>query len=879
MYVTLKNCFRKDLIVTDIADRETLAKRYLIKDPNSGETLEFGEEEYFLCKSMDGTSTPAQIVTDFQNRFGLSLTEADFIGFSQQIAEFGFLEPFQGKVPSPASLASEQQNLPPPSNRDLTPVQPENLEEPTQKPSPKRKKGPLYLWTLPNPDAKFVVLASLFAPFSLFFKVLVWGLIPGLPIAFFTFFNNQSVFWRDITSSVEALPYLTTYIFNVIFVSLSAKIAQGIVCVANGGSVNKFGLVLAAGFFPRFYMAREGVWQLNRQQQLWAFATPLVDRLIYFALAVLVWYWTRSTGTELGTWALLLAHASFLDFLLDACPLLPVDGYFFAVTYFRLPANFLARVYLVWEMVIQRRPLPEAMSAREKWGLLVYGPMAVIFWLSMVLVIAYSIATGLAENFPGVFGRATGAILIGTLIVAALRQPIAFFFKKKGRTSPSDRVSHTGTSVLAREPVKRQKKPYRWLKRGNRLLLLLCFSALLFVPYPYRPGGQVELLPPTQQEIQAQVDGKITKVMFEGANGQWIKAGTVIAQMEAVDIENTVLTTQEEVRQQQATLEKAQANLNKLLAMPKKEDVDVAKQQVEVARQEVEVAKQQVKVAKGQLKTAISKAEFSAREAARYKELYETGAFSLQQYENSQKDAETDRNTVEELKQKVEEEKRDVTREEQSLQTAKANLELVMSGPFPEEIEAARKEVEAARASLKRFQQQLKYNQDELNRTPLVMPIDGQLITPYLDRKVGSYLDQGDTYAVAEDNRRIRGEVRIPEYNVGEFAVGRTVELKLLAYPEKSLLAKVTAIEPTASDDSDDFDNRNAEERSVSIEQESHSSDRYVRVIVDLPNTDKLLKAGMSGYAKIEGRKMPLIVAFTRPIVRFIQIEIWSWLP
>jgi hypothetical protein len=52
-----------------------------------------------------------------------------------------------------------------------------------------------------------------------------------------------------------------------------------------------------------------------------------------------------------------------------------------------------------------------------------------------------------------------------------------------------------------------------------------------------------------------------------------------------------------------------------------------------------------------------------------------------------------------------------------------------------------------------------------------------------------------------------------------------------------------------------------------------------VRVLVDISNTQKNLKAGMSGYAKIEGRSMPVIAAFTRSIVRFVQIEVWSWLP
>jgi hypothetical protein len=35
----------------------------------------------------------------------------------------------------------------------------------------------------------------------------------------------------------------------------------------------------------------------------------------------------------------------------------------------------------------------------------------------------------------------------------------------------------------------------------------------------------------------------------------------------------------------------------------------------------------------------------------------------------------------------------------------------------------------------------------------------------------------------------------------------------------------------------------------------------------------------MSGFAKIEGAEMPAWKAFTRFFIRFIQVEVWSWIP
>lgn len=899
MYIPLQNSFRQDLIITQTSNTEDSTKTYLIKDPLSEETFEFGEAEYFLCQSMNGTSTPTEIVANFKVNYGHVMTEEDFNNYSSQIFDFGLLESSKIPVSLAASIPSEKTQELANSSSHSQIIKEEqkaesqskqsqkkddnNLEFENKPLSKKTKKGPAYLWILPNPAPKFASAAAFVNPFNLVFFLSAWALIPGLPIALFTFFNNQSIFWQDLASSVEPLPYLATYLFNITFASLTAKVAQGMVFAHYGGRVKKFGLVLAAGFFPRFYLDREGMWKLTRQQQLWTFATPLLDRLVYFVIAVLIWYWTRGTGTNLRTLALLLAHASFLDFLLDGCPFWPVDGYVFMVAYFRLSPNFMGRAYQVWEMIWHRRPLPQSMSFREKIILLIYAPITILFWLSAVFMIALSIGRGLTENFSGIFGRATAGILIGIFLIAASRQPLAFF--RKGLTQKKPSPPPVETSILTRQSRGRLKLLKFSKKRLIQLSILIIFLMILLLPYPYRPGGQIQLLPPTQQAIQAQVDGQIIKVFYQGGDGQWLKAGTQVATMESIDIENNVLTQQEQIKNQQAIVEKQQSNLNKLLATPRKEDVDVARQQVEVAKQDVEAARQQievrqqdVEVTKKSLETVISKADFSSREASRFEELYKGGVVSRQIFEDKQRQSETERINVEQSRQQVtakekevESSRRELSTKQQTVEQRQANLKLVLSGPYPDDIQVARKELEAAKAGLNRQQQQLKYNREQLRRTQLTMPIDGRLVTAYLDQKVGSYLKQGQTFAVAEDDRSIRAEVRIAEYNVGEFVLGATVEIKLLAYPNRPFFGKVVSIEPAAS--AADASNTTIKEPTNKI------TDRFVKVIVDIPNREEILKSSMTGYAKIKGSTKPLVVAFTRPIVRFIEVEIWSWLP
>ena len=889
MYTISQNCFRKDLIVTETTNKETLVKCHLVKDPISGETFEFGEEEYFLCQSMDGKSTIPEILAAFERRFGLSLTEENFKQFSAQITEFGLLESYKDQEPSylPDSLDNKQSSF---LQTNTGNIREEDPEVPAEHKIPiQNKKNGVIKWNLSNPEGLFIFFLSLFKPFKILFNGLTWLLIPSTAIAFLTFFKNQPLFWRDLVLFVKPLPLVQIYFLNMVIVNLTTKLGMGVVYTYYGGTVKEFGIKLAFGILPRFYLHKRGILRLKREEQLWTFATPIIVRFYVFILGILTWYWTRETETGLKTFALVLGHMGLLEFLLEWSPFWLSDGYGWLMAYFGLSPKF-KQNSLIWEMMVNRRPLPKHLTTKEKLRLQLFSLLMVVVWGFLAFRITHHIALGLLKSIsPGILSEGAKVVLICVPFGLALRW---WLMKQSNvKTSNNRRSKLAYDSRLIESPnqvevsewsvenrpiagkklISISKRLKSWARNLVKLFLLVGLGILLFSPYPYRPGGSIQLLPPTQQQIQAQVEGKITQVFFKGGDGQWLKAGRVIANMEAVDIENTVLTTQAQVRQQQAELEKQQANLKKLLATPKKEDVAVAKQQVEAAKQQIEVAKQQVEVAKGKLQTAITKAEFSARQAGRFQELYQTGAFSLQQYENAKKEAETDRNTIEEQKQNLEETKQNVLTKQQNLQTVQANLELVRSGPYPQEIEAARQEVEAARANLNRLQQQLKYNQEQIQRTPLVMPIDGYIVTSFLDRKVGSYLKQGETFAVVEDNRNIRGEIQIPEYNVGEFEVGAKVEVKLLAYPDKPLFGKVVSIEPTTS--------TQATDTGISRERTSNSSEKFITVILDIPNTEKTLKAGMSGYAKIEGRTMPFIVAFTRPIVRFVQIEIWSWLP
>jgi len=52
-----------------------------------------------------------------------------------------------------------------------------------------------------------------------------------------------------------------------------------------------------------------------------------------------------------------------------------------------------------------------------------------------------------------------------------------------------------------------------------------------------------------------------------------------------------------------------------------------------------------------------------------------------------------------------------------------------------------------------------------------------------------------------------------------------------------------------------------------------------VRVRTEIPNPDGTLKPKMTGYAKIKIEHRPVWDVLFRPFLRWLRIEVWSWLP
>ena len=262
----------------------------------------------------------------------------------------------------------------------------------------------------------------------------------------------------------------------------------------------------------------------------------------------------------------------------------------------------------------------------------------------------------------------------------------------------------------------------------------------MLIPYPYESGGSFKFLPVQVNEVHTQVSGEIKKVFVK--EGDLVKKGQILALLDRRDHQKNLDVTK-------ASLDKAKADLRFLELGPKPEEIEQAENQVS---------------------TAQTRYEYSNCEYERFISLYKDGVVSESEYMDKAKKADVD---------------------VKDLETAKAHLKLVKSGPRVEEIESQK-------AIIRSLETQLKYYKQNVSFTKICAPISGLIDTPYIEKTVGKVLEQGDFFVVVQNSETIQAEIQVQESDISEVRLGGRVKVRPWVYPSKLFYGSVIAIAPQA---------------------------------------------------------------------------------
>lgn len=830
--------FRPDLKVTAGSGPDG-ESGYRVEDPITGESFSFGEEEYFLCKSMDGRTNAIEILERFRNRFAMGMSLESFHSFEEHLLAMGLARaPMASEEPAAsleAPVASSIAALPPAVQAD------EPLLRETRNPR----------WTVFNPKEMFGALLRFALPFMPLWRFVLWSLIPGFPVAVYALVVNWTAFVEGLQSMRFLLGYFGT-MFLVLFVANFCRcILQGTVCAYYGVPPRAFGLKLRRGILIKFFISRDKVAGLPRSAKLWIYGVCLIMRLAFLVYGTFLWLILKDADSLLTIVALALAHSGIIGLILELLPLETTNGYRWLTNFFGLPTNMLFIALRVLGRRIQGQPLPVSLEGERGVRYLLYSFILVSIFAFGAYKITDGVLRAVMEIFPNVFGRATSAIFLTFIVICVGRWVYrSFFFHPSRKPDVEDDDGEFEPFEEDSFPELPTEKPTAFLQRHRIAIGLAVISLLMLLPARFQPGGEIQVLPPQQAEIQAIVPGHVTEVAYKGGDGTFIPKGTLVAKTVSYDVEDQLLSLEQKKNQQAAGLEKLKSNLAKLQSGYRTEEIDQAQSKYQQAVEQLNIALQELESAKVQ-------EAYSEQVLPRYEKLYAIGAIAFLQFQEEKKTA--GMNKINVIKQQ-----KAVAAAEQNRDLTKSELDQVSTGYREEDIEVAAQAVKEAEAELARVVQQIQYAQQQQKQGELVMPIDGYLVTGSLDYKKGNYLKTGDNFATAQNNSQPEIEVMLPEYDMAGIEAGAKATIKLFANPGAPLHGRVLSIQPATLPTSD---------------PRAAYGTQVFKVRIEVDKAPFPLKSGMTGYAKIQAGTQPLGLLLLRPVMRFVQIELWSWLP
>jgi putative peptide zinc metalloprotease protein len=147
-------------------------------------------------------------------------------------------------------------------------------------------------------------------------------------------------------------------------------------------------------------------------------------------------------------------------------------------------------------------------------------------------------------------------------------------------------------------------------------------------------------------------------------------------------------------------------------------------------------------------------------------------------------------------------------------------------------------------------------------------PFTGVIATPRIEQRVGEYLSEGEPFALLVDRTAMRARVLVRDWELEDVHQDAAVGLKLRSYPFQTFSGTIRQIMPAASSE------RPLTEPNK-VERKGQELTNFFEVVMEFPNPNGELKEGMTGTARIYGRRYPVAIRALRAGSRWVRGLIW----
>ncbi len=166
--------------------------------------------------------------------------------------------------------------------------------------------------------------------------------------------------------------------------------------------------------------------------------------------------------------------------------------------------------------------------------------------------------------------------------------------------------------------------------------------------------------------------------------------------------------------------------------------------------------------------------------------------------------------------------------------------------------------VNVLRAEIEQFNSKLKLVDKRLERSVLIAPIDGLVLTGDLSQSIGEPVKAGAPLFELAPVGSFRLVVDVDETEIADAKPGQKGRVVLAALPEQVFDFELTRIEPMI---------------------EAKGGRNYYRAEGRISGVSPAFRPGFEGRAHIDVGQRPLWWTSTHTLVSWLRLQLWSWMP
>lgn len=370
------------------------------------------------------------------------------------------------------------------------------------------------------------------------------------------------------------------------------------------------------------------------------------------------------------------------------------------------------------------------------------------------------------------------------------------------KSSIESKQVSTSPGVIEDQPSDPQppQKPKRGIPKLVRVLGAIALVAgvgygvyRLFFYQPEPEGlflsGRIEGY---ETDVSAKIGGRIANVAVR--EGDIVKPGQLLVQIDDADLRAQLRGSEARVRAAQERLERTRQQLPILQAQL--EQANLTTQQVRQESQgRVAEAENSLAAARAQLVEAQTNLKLAQAEQRRTRDLYTQGVVSAQQRDQDDAQAEAAAARVAAARQQVQSTQGTLTQAQATLRNTPIRAAAALQ--IQKQIVQARTDISVAQQEVRDAQADQAEIQANLNYLVINSPMAGNVITRSVEP--GEVVAAGAPLLtlVNLNNLYLRGF--IPEGEIGKVKLGQQARVYLDSFPNQTLQATVTRIDPKAS--------------------------------------------------------------------------------